>query len=89
MDDARGFSSEVSNARAFAATGINAAFVQDNHVYTPLLAGTLRGLHYQVPPSAQGKLVRVTRGAIFDVAADIRRGSSTFRNYAHPVFEQR
>jgi dTDP-4-dehydrorhamnose 3,5-epimerase len=61
MGDARGFSSEVSNARAFAATGINAAFVQDNHVCTPLLAGTLRGLHYQVPPSAQGKLVRVTR----------------------------
>jgi dTDP-4-dehydrorhamnose 3,5-epimerase len=77
IGDARGFFSEVWNARELAAIGITAAFVQDNHVLTPL-AGTLRGLHYQVPPAAQGKLVRVSRGAVFDVCVDIRRGSPTF-----------
>lgn len=77
IGDARGFFSEVWNARELSAIGIEAGFVQDNHALTPL-AGTLRGLHYQVPPVAQGKLVRVTRGAIVDVAVDIRRGSSTF-----------
>jgi dTDP-4-dehydrorhamnose 3,5-epimerase len=84
IGDTRGFFSEVWNARAFAAIGINAAFVQDNHVLSPR-AGTLRGLHYQIPPIAQGKLVRVTRGAIFDVAVDIRRGSPSFGHYAHAV----
>jgi dTDP-4-dehydrorhamnose 3,5-epimerase len=74
IGDVRGFFSEVWNSRDFAAIGINAAFVQDNHVRNPL-KGTLRGLHYQMPPAAQGKLVRVTRGAVFDVAVDIRRGS--------------
>jgi dTDP-4-dehydrorhamnose 3,5-epimerase len=60
IGDARGFFSEVWNARDFAAVGIDAAFVQDNHVRNPL-KGTLRGVHYQVPPAAQGKLARVTR----------------------------
>src|SRR5712672_2277378 len=78
IGDIRGFFSEVWNARDFASIGIEAAFVQDNHIRNPL-KGTLRGLHYQVPPTAQGKLVRVTRGAIFDVAVDIRRGSPSFR----------
>ena len=55
-------------------------FVQDNHSCSH--AGVLRGLHYQMPPHAQGKLVRVVRGAVFDVAVDIRRGSPTFGRWA-------
>lgn len=81
IDDRRGFFSEVWNAREFSRAGIDAAFVQDNHVHNPL-RGTLRGLHYQLPPAAQGKLLRVSRGAVFDVAVDIRRGSATFGQYA-------
>ncbi|MBV8737217.1 MAG: dTDP-4-dehydrorhamnose 3,5-epimerase [Alphaproteobacteria bacterium] len=77
IGDSRGFFSEVWNDRDFAAAGIEADFVQDNHIRNPL-RGTLRGLHYQLPPTAQGKLVRVTRGAILDVAVDIRRGSPNF-----------
>ena len=84
IGDARGFFSEVWNARDFASIGIDAAFVQDNHVRNPL-KGTLRGLHYQVPPVAQGKLVRVTRGAIFDVVVDIRRVSPSFGRHAAAV----
>jgi dTDP-4-dehydrorhamnose 3,5-epimerase len=81
IGDSRGFFSEVWNGRDFAAAGIHAAFVQDNHIRNPV-KGTLRGLHYQMRPTAQGKLVRVTRGAILDVAVDIRRGSPTFGCYA-------
>ena len=81
IGDSRGFFSEVWNERDFAAAGIEAAFVQDNHIRNPL-RGTLRGLHYQMRPTAQGKLVRVTRGAILDVAVDIRRGSPTFGRHA-------
>ena len=84
IGDARGFFSEVWNARDFASAGIDAAFVQDDRIRDPL-KGTLRGLHYQVPPVAQGKLVRVTRGAIFDVAVDIRRGSPSFGRHAAAV----
>jgi dTDP-4-dehydrorhamnose 3,5-epimerase len=84
VGDARGFFAEVWNARDFAAIDIDAGFVQDNHVRSPL-AGTLRGLHYQMLPAAQGKLVRVTRGTIFDVAVDIRRGSPTFGRHADAV----
>jgi len=75
--DARGFFSETWNAASFAAQGIGLAFVQDNHSFSAP-AGVLRGLHYQLPPRAQDKLVRVIRGRIFDVAVDIRRGSPTF-----------
>jgi dTDP-4-dehydrorhamnose 3,5-epimerase len=81
IGDSRGFFSEVWNERDFAAVGIEVAFVQDNHIRNPL-RGTLRGLHYQMRPTAQGKLVRVTRGAILDVAVDIRRGSPTFGRHA-------
>ncbi len=84
VGDGRGFFSEVWNARDCSAVGISAAFVQDNHVRSGV-RGTLRGLHYQIPPAAQGKLVRVTRGAIFDVAVDIRRGSPTFGRHAGAV----
>jgi dTDP-4-dehydrorhamnose 3,5-epimerase len=74
--DARGFFFESFNARDFeAATGLKETFVQDNH--SKSAKGVLRGLHYQVQ-HAQGKLVRVTRGAVFDVAVDIRKDSPTF-----------
>lgn len=76
--DHRGFFSETWNRRAFVeATGIDAEFVQDNHSLSAE-KGVLRGLHFQSPPHAQGKLVRVSRGAILDVAVDIRVGSPTF-----------
>jgi dTDP-4-dehydrorhamnose 3,5-epimerase len=75
--DARGFFMESFNQRAFeAAVGRHVEFVQDNHSRSA--RGVLRGLHYQLPPHAQGKLVRVTRGAVFDVAVDMRRGSPRF-----------
>jgi dTDP-4-dehydrorhamnose 3,5-epimerase len=84
ISDRRGFLSEVWNARDFASAAIDAAFVQDNHIGNRL-KGTLRGLHYQVPPAAQGKLIRVTRGSVVDVAVDIRRGSPTFGRFCTVV----
>lgn len=75
--DARGFFSETYNKTTFASHGITLDFVQDNQSFSAQ-AGTLRGLHYQSPPFAQDKLVRVVRGRILDVAVDIRRGSPTF-----------
>jgi dTDP-4-dehydrorhamnose 3,5-epimerase len=75
--DHRGFFSEVWSERAMAAAGIDIAFVQDNHSLSAE-PGTLRGLHFQSPPHAQTKLVRVLRGAILDVAVDLRRGSPTY-----------
>jgi len=79
--DARGFFSETFRADAFRTHGLDAhRFVQDNHVYSAE-KGVLRGLHFQLPPRAQGKLVRCTRGAIFDVAVDIRSGSPPYGRY--------
>jgi dTDP-4-dehydrorhamnose 3,5-epimerase len=75
FDDARGFFFESWNRRAFLAAGIDAQFVQDNHSRS--LRGVLRGLHYQIE-HAQGKLVRVIAGEVFDVAVDLRRESPTF-----------
>jgi dTDP-4-dehydrorhamnose 3,5-epimerase len=75
--DARGFFSEVWSHRALAAAGLDVVFVQDNHSLSRA-AGVLRGLHFQRPPAAQGKLVRVVRGSILDVAVDIREGSATY-----------
>ena len=75
--DARGFFSESWNAQRMADAGLNYDFVQDNHSLSEA-AGTLRGLHFQTPPHAQAKLVRCGRGALFDVAVDIRHGSPTF-----------
>lgn len=75
--DDRGFFSETYNAKSFAEAGIDLTFVQDNHSYSAA-KGVVRGLHYQLPPFAQDKLVRVTRGAILDVAVDIRKSSPTF-----------
>lgn len=78
--DDRGFFFESFNARAFAeVTGLDVAFVQDNHSMS--VRNVLRGLHYQLPPRAQGKLVRVVRGEVFDVAVDIRPGSQTFAQW--------
>ncbi len=75
--DMRGFFSETYTRRAFVAAGITDDFVQDNHSRSEKV-GTLRGLHFQKPPEAQAKLVRVTKGRIFDVAVDIRRSSPTY-----------
>ncbi|HPG21598.1 MAG TPA: dTDP-4-dehydrorhamnose 3,5-epimerase [Amaricoccus sp.] len=77
IGDARGYFCESWNAARMAAAGLGLAFVQDNESLSPA-TGTLRGLHCQAPPFAQAKLVRVTRGAILDVAVDVRRGSPSF-----------
>jgi dTDP-4-dehydrorhamnose 3,5-epimerase len=79
--DARGYFSETWNAERFAAAGIDLNFVQDNHSYYAA-AGVLRGLHYQLPPRAQDKLLRVVRGSIFDVVVDIRRSSPSFGKWS-------
>ena len=76
FQDGRGFFMETYKRSAFAANGIDGAFVQDN--FSQSVHGVLRGLHYQASPSAQAKLVRVIRGRVFDVAVDIRRGSPTY-----------
>ena len=75
--DHRGFFSEVYSDKLLAGLGIEARFVQDNHSLSAE-KGVVRGLHYQLPPMAQDKLIRVVRGAIMDIAVDIRRGSPTF-----------
>jgi dTDP-4-dehydrorhamnose 3,5-epimerase len=75
FEDERGFLMETYKMPDFAAAGIKENFVQDNHSCSA--RGILRGLHYQNPPFAQGKLVRAIRGEIFDVAVDIRKGSPT------------
>lgn len=82
--DARGFFSETYNRRIMAEAGIPMEFVQDNHSLSAD-KGVVRGLHFQIPPRAQDKLIRVTRGAIFDVALDIRRGSATFGQHVTAV----
>jgi dTDP-4-dehydrorhamnose 3,5-epimerase len=78
--DARGFFSETWNRRDFEAAGLVADWVQDNHARSRD-RGVLRGLHFQVGAAAQTKLVRVTRGSIFDVAVDLRRSSPTFGRF--------
>ena len=75
--DSRGFFAETYSARALAGAGWETAFVQDNHSLSAKV-GTVRGLHFQAPPHAQAKLVRCGRGALFDVAVDIRVGSPTY-----------
>ena len=78
--DARGFFGESWNRGRMAEAGLDIDFVQDNHSLSAR-AGTLRGLHFQTPPHAQAKLVRCGRGAIYDVAVDIRHGSPTYRQW--------
>jgi dTDP-4-dehydrorhamnose 3,5-epimerase len=77
FSDTRGFFVETYNAERFRAAGIADIFVQDNHSLS-VAAGTVRGLHYQAPPRAQAKLVRVIKGAVIDVAVDARKGSPTY-----------
>lgn len=84
IGDERGFFFESYNEKAFnEATGVALNFVQDNH--SKSVKGVLRGLHYQLPPKAQGKLVRVVQGEVFDVAVDIRKDSPTYGQWAGEV----
>jgi dTDP-4-dehydrorhamnose 3,5-epimerase len=80
FEDPRGYFCETWNRRTLAAHGIDADFVQDNHSLSRP-AGTLRGLHFQRPPHAQAKLVRVVAGAVWDVAVDIRAASPTYGHW--------
>jgi dTDP-4-dehydrorhamnose 3,5-epimerase len=82
--DDRGFFSETYNRKALTEAGIASEFVQDNHSLSRQ-RGVVRGLHFQVAPRGQGKLVRVTRGAILDVAVDIRVGSPTYGQHVTAV----
>lgn len=84
FEDARGYFSETWNRRALDNAGIAADFVQDNCSLSRD-KGVVRGLHFQMPPKAQGKLVRVIRGAIFDVAVDLRRASPTFGRHVSAI----
>lgn len=82
--DERGFFYESFNQQTFnQLTGLNVQFVQDNHSKSQ--KGVLRGLHYQLPPKAQGKLVRVVQGEVFDVAVDIRKNSPTFGKWVSAI----
>lgn len=85
--DERGFFSETYNKRVLAEQGIEGDFVQDNHSLSAV-KGTIRGLHFQIPPRAQAKLVRVVRGAVFDVAVDLRKGSPTFGRHVSMVLSK-
>ncbi len=82
--DDRGFFSEIYNRRAFAEAGIDLDFVQDNHSFSAQ-KGTIRGLHFQTPPYALDKLVRVVRGRIFDVAVDLRKDSPSFGQHVTAI----
>lgn len=82
--DARGFFSETWNEQVLSDAGMSVHFVQDNHAYSAD-KGTLRGLHFQLPPRAQDKLVRVTRGSVLDVAVDLRRASPTFGRHVSAI----
>src|SRR4051812_40320106 len=75
--DARGYFAETYNERAFHAAGITARFIQDNQSYSAK-RGTIRGLHFQLPPASQAKLVRVLQGSVYDVGVDLRIGSPTY-----------
>ena len=77
FSDARGYFVETYNEKTFSAAGITAKFVQDNQSYSAR-RGTIRGLHFQLPPAAQSKLVRVLQGSVYDVAVDLRAGSPTY-----------
>ena len=87
FEDGRGFFMETYKMPDFVAAGIKGNFVQENHSRSG--NGVLRGLHYQNPPFAQGKLVRVIRGEIFDVSVDIRKGSRTWGKWLGVVLSER
>src|SRR4051794_22340602 len=75
--DARGYFVEAYNRKTLSSVGIATMFVQDNESYSAS-PGTIRGMHFQLPPAAQSKLVRVARGSVYDVAVDLRTGSPTY-----------
>ncbi|MCM3629990.1 dTDP-4-dehydrorhamnose 3,5-epimerase [Paenibacillus glycanilyticus] len=85
--DSRGFFMESYSQRKFAEHGIDTAFVQDNHSLS-VQSGVIRGLHYQLNPHAQTKLVRAATGAIYDVAVDIRTHSATFGHWAGVILSE-
>ena len=85
--DERGFFMESFKESLFVANGIDANFVQDN--YSHSIKGVLRGLHYQLNPKPQGKLVLVIRGEIFDVAVDIRKGSPTYGKWVGEILSEK
>ncbi len=82
--DERGFFSETWKERALSDAGVSVHFVQDNHVFSAA-KNTVRGLHFQIEPMAQGKLIRVTRGAVLDVVVDVRHSSPTFGRHVTAV----
>src|SRR5215469_8934841 len=84
--DARGYFSEVYREAAFAEAGVDARFVQENQSLSAAV-GVVRGLHFQIPPMAQAKLVRVVAGAILDVAVDLRRGSPSYGRHVARVLD--
>jgi len=86
FEDGRGFFMETYKMPDFVASGIRGNFVQDN--FSRSSRGVLRGLHYQNPPFEQGKLVRVVRGEIFDVAVDIRKGSPTYGRWVKTILSE-
>lgn len=83
FEDERGFFMETYQHSAFASFGITERFVQDNH--SKSMKGVLRGLHYQKSPKAQGKLVRVVEGEVFDVAVDIRKAAPTYGRWVGAI----
>lgn len=85
--DNRGFFMETYKATEFSRHGIEAVFVQDNYAFST--HGVLRGLHYQNPPHAQGKLIMALRGEIFDVAVDIRKGSPTYGQWVGQILSEK
>ncbi|MGG1911803.1 dTDP-4-dehydrorhamnose 3,5-epimerase [Priestia megaterium] len=85
--DNRGFFMETYNTQILKDKGINHQFVQDNHSLS-VEAGTIRGLHYQLNPKSQTKLIRASRGAIYDVAVDIRIGSPTYGQWVGAVLSE-
>lgn len=87
FEDSRGFFYESYREDAFVQNGITTKFVQDNHSRST--KGVLRGLHFQIPPKVQAKLVRVVRGEVFDVAMDIRKDSKTFGKYVGEILSEK
>lgn len=83
-EDQRGYFSEVYKKKTFEMEGMEIDFVQDNHSFSAH-KGTVRGLHFQAPPVAQHKLVRVIRGAVFDIAVDLRRSSASYGRHVSVV----
>jgi dTDP-4-dehydrorhamnose 3,5-epimerase len=88
FEDNRGFLSETYSRRVLGDAGIDFEVAQENHSFSRS-AGTIRGLHFQAPPLAQAKLVRVVRGRIYDVAVDLRRGSATYGRWAAAELDAR